>query len=111
MDKLMSAAKQAVNGSLKVRKGENFLIVTDRQKMRIAEALAYWGRKRGAEVTTYLMTETLRPITGPTEIFRREGGREAVPRVYGRARWQGRPYLHDAGYNGQHDGEAREYRL
>jgi flagellar hook assembly protein FlgD len=37
--------------------------------MRIAEALAYWGRKRGAEVTTYLMTETLRPITGPTEIF------------------------------------------
>jgi len=70
MDKLMSAAKQAVTGSLKVKKGENFLIVTDRQKMRIAEALAYWGKKSGAEVTTYLMTETLRPITGPTEIFK-----------------------------------------
>ena len=70
MDKLMSAAKQAVTGSLKVKKGENFLIVTDRQKMRIAEALAHWGKKRGAEVTTYLMTETLRPITGPTEIFK-----------------------------------------
>ena len=47
MDKLMSAAKQAVTGSLKVKKGENFLIVTDRQKMRIAEALAYWGKERG----------------------------------------------------------------
>jgi leucyl aminopeptidase (aminopeptidase T) len=70
MDKLMSAAKQAVTGSLKVKKGENFLIVTDRQKMRIAEALAHWGRMRGAEVTTYLMTETLRPITGPTGIFK-----------------------------------------
>ena len=70
MDKLMSAAKQAVTGSLKVKKGENFLIVTDLQKMKIAEALAYWGKKRGAEVTTYMMTETLRPITAPTEIFK-----------------------------------------
>jgi leucyl aminopeptidase (aminopeptidase T) len=70
MNRLMSAAKQAVTGSLKVKKGENFLIVTDRQKMRIAEALAHWGKVRGAEVTTYLMTETLRPITGPTEIFK-----------------------------------------
>jgi len=70
MNKLMSAAKQAVTGSLKVKKGENFLIVTDRQKMKIAEALAYWGRQRGAEVTTFLMTETLRPITGPTGIFK-----------------------------------------
>ena len=70
MDRLMSAAKQAVTGSLKVRKGENFLIVTDRQKMKIAEALAYWGKRRGAQVTTYLMTETLRPITEPTEIFK-----------------------------------------
>lgn len=70
MDKLMKAAKQAVTGSLKVKKGEHFLIVTDRQKMKIAEALAHWGKERGAEVTTYLMTETLRPITGPTEIFK-----------------------------------------
>lgn len=70
MDKLMKAARQAVTGSLKVKKGEHFLIVTDRQKMKIAEALAYWGKERGAEVTTYLMTETLRPITGPTEIFK-----------------------------------------
>jgi leucyl aminopeptidase (aminopeptidase T) len=37
--------------------------------MRIAEALAFWAKKAGAEVTTYLMTETLRPITGPTSLF------------------------------------------
>lgn len=70
MNRLMSAAKQAVAGSLKVKKGERFLIVTDRQKMKVAEALAFWGKECGAEVTTYLMTETLRPITAPTGIFK-----------------------------------------
>jgi len=38
--------------------------------MNIAEALAYWAKEKKAEVTTYLMTETLRPITGPTEMFK-----------------------------------------
>jgi len=70
MDKLYSAARNAVQKSLKIKKGEQLLLVTDRQKMRIAEALAYWAKKSGADVTTYLMTETLRPITGPTELFR-----------------------------------------
>jgi leucyl aminopeptidase (aminopeptidase T) len=45
------------------------LLVTDRQKMRIAEALAFWAKRAGAEVTTYLMTETLRPINAPTSLF------------------------------------------
>ncbi|MBN2070234.1 MAG: aminopeptidase [Candidatus Krumholzibacteriota bacterium] len=70
MDKLTSAAKKAVYDAMKVRKGENLLLITDRQKMKIAEALAFWGKKKGAEVTTYLMTETLRPITEPTAIFK-----------------------------------------
>ena len=38
--------------------------------MKIAEALAYWAKKSGAEVTTYLMTETVRPIDAPTSIFK-----------------------------------------
>jgi leucyl aminopeptidase (aminopeptidase T) len=70
MDKLMSAAKRAIVQSLRVKKGEKLLLVTDRQKMPIAEALAYWAKKSGAEVTTYLMTETLRPIDAPTSIFK-----------------------------------------
>lgn len=70
MEKLYEAAEKAICQSLKVKKGENFLLVTDKQKMDIAEALAYWAKKRGAETTTYLMTETLRPITGPTEMFK-----------------------------------------
>jgi leucyl aminopeptidase (aminopeptidase T) len=70
MDRLSSAAKRAIVQSLKVRKGEKLLLVTDRQKMRIAEALAFWAAKQGAEVTTYLMTETVRPITAPTDIFK-----------------------------------------
>ena len=69
MDKLLSAGKNAILSALKVRKGERVLLVTDKQKMPIAEALAYWCKKTGAETTTYLMTETLRPITGPTKLF------------------------------------------
>ena len=70
MDKLYRAARNAIEKSLKIKRKEQLLLVTDRQKMKIAEALAYWAKKRGADVTTYLMTETLRPITAPTEIFK-----------------------------------------
>ena len=69
MDKLYSAAKRAVQNSLKIKKGEKYLLITDRQKMRIAEALAYWAAQARADVTTYLMTETLRPITAPSALF------------------------------------------
>jgi aminopeptidase len=44
--------------------------VTDTPKLEIAEALAHYAREAGAETTTYLMTETLRPITEPTRLFR-----------------------------------------
>lgn len=67
--KLLSASEKAIKNALKLKEGENFLLVTDKQKMEIAEALAYWAKEVGAEVTTYLMTETLRPITKPTKLF------------------------------------------
>jgi leucyl aminopeptidase (aminopeptidase T) len=69
-DKLHSAAEKAVNRSLRLGKGESFLLVTDEPKLEIAEALAFFAKKAGAETTTYLMTETLRPITEPTRLFR-----------------------------------------
>jgi leucyl aminopeptidase (aminopeptidase T) len=69
-NKLDAAAGRAVNQALRLKPGEKFLLVTDKAKMEIAEALAYWAQKAGAEVTTYLMTETLRPITEPTRQFR-----------------------------------------
>jgi len=69
-DRLYAAADRAVNHALRLRKGEKYLLVTDTQKLDIAEALAFHARKAGAEVTTYLMTETLRPITGPTRQFK-----------------------------------------
>ena len=93
--KLYQAAERAVNQSLKVRAGESFLLVTDKQKLEIAEAMAYWAKRAGAETTTYLMTETLRPITEPTRLFkelvetgqglrlhaRRPDRRKALPRA------------------------------
>jgi leucyl aminopeptidase (aminopeptidase T) len=69
MTQLLKAGEKAVKQSLRLRKGENFLLVTDKEKMEIAEAFAYWAKELGAETTTYLITETLRPITQPTRLF------------------------------------------
>ncbi len=69
MSGLLQAAEKAVKHALKLKQGEAFLLVTDRDKLEIAEALAHWAKEAGAETTTYLMTETLRPITGPTAQF------------------------------------------
>jgi aminopeptidase len=80
-NKLYSAADRAINQALRLRPGEKFLLVTDRQKMEIAEALAYYAKQAGAETTTYLMTETLRPITEPTRQFK-ELIRSASATVY-----------------------------
>ena len=80
-NRLYSAADRAVNQALRLRAGEKFLLVTDKQKMEIAEALAFYAKKAGAETTTYLMTETLRPITGPTRQFK-ELIRTATATVY-----------------------------
>lgn len=70
MDELNQAAEKAVVQALALERGEQFLLISDKQKMEIAEALAHWAKKVGAETTTYLMTETLRPITEPTTLFR-----------------------------------------
>jgi leucyl aminopeptidase (aminopeptidase T) len=78
MIRLYQAAGRAVNQSLKVRAGESFLLVTDKQKLEIAEAMAYWAKQAGAETTTYLMTETLRPITEPTRLFKELAKRAKV---------------------------------
>jgi leucyl aminopeptidase (aminopeptidase T) len=69
-NKLYAAADRAVNQALRLKPGEPYLLVTDTPKLEIAEALAFHAKKAGAEVTTYLMTETLRPITEPTRQFR-----------------------------------------
>jgi leucyl aminopeptidase (aminopeptidase T) len=71
MNGLMQAAEKAVKQSLVLKKNESFLLVTDSHKLEIAEALALWAEESGAETTTYLMTETLRPITAPTALFER----------------------------------------
>jgi leucyl aminopeptidase (aminopeptidase T) len=69
MNRLYRAAERTVIQSLKLKKGESFLLVTDTPKLEIAEAIAFFARRAGAETTTYLMTETLRPIDAPTKLF------------------------------------------
>jgi leucyl aminopeptidase (aminopeptidase T) len=70
MDKLLRAAGRTVRQALKVRPRESVLLVTDEPKLEIAKALAFWIRRAGAETTTYLMTEELRPVTEPTRLLR-----------------------------------------
>ncbi len=69
MNDMFHAAEKAIKQSLGLKQGEQFLLVTDKEKLEIAEALAYWAKEIGAETTTYLMTETLRPIKRPTTLF------------------------------------------
>ena len=71
MNELLEAAEKAIKMSLSLNPGEQFLLVTDKQKLEIAEALAYWAKDAEADTTTYLMTETLRPISAPTELFKK----------------------------------------
>jgi len=92
MNKLYQAADKAVNQSLKIRKEDRFLLVTDEPKLEIADALAYWARKTGAEVTTYLMTETLRPITAATSLFQEMAKRASVIAYVLDARFQEKPF-------------------
>jgi leucyl aminopeptidase (aminopeptidase T) len=68
--KLYAAAERAVTQALRIKPREKYLLVTDTAKLEIAEALAHYAKQAGAETTTYLMTETLRPITEPTRQFK-----------------------------------------
>ena len=90
--KLDSAAARAITQSLKLKRGENFLLVTDKQKMEIAEALARWAKKAGAETTTYLMTETLRPIEAPTRLFKEMASRAQAVAYLLESRIQEKPF-------------------
>lgn len=82
MNELSLAAEKAVKQCLRLREGENFLLVTDTEKMEIAEALAYWAKEVGAETTTYLIRESLRPITEPSSLFKEMAERaEAIAYV------------------------------
>ncbi len=47
---MKDGAATAVNTCLKVRKGENFLVITDPERMKIGEALFRAGEDAGAEV-------------------------------------------------------------
>ncbi len=70
MNKLYQAAEKIIKYSLRLRPRDRFLLVTDTQKLAIAEALAYWARQVGTETTTYLLSESLRPITSPTHLYK-----------------------------------------
>ena len=92
MDKLRKAAERAVRQSLRLRPGERFLLVTDTAKLEIAEALAFWAKRAGAETTTYLMTETLRPIVEPPRLLREAAERATAIAYVLEARAEEKPF-------------------
>src|SRR5512136_528093 len=95
MNKLYEAAEKAVRQSLRLRRGERFLLVTDTAKLEIAEALAYWAKRAGAETTTFLMAESLRPITEPTRLLRQAAERATAIAYVLDARVEEKPFRGD----------------
>jgi len=91
-NKLYAAADRAVNQALRLKPGEKYLLVTDLPKLEIAEALAFHAKRAGAEVTTYFMTETLRPITEPTRQFRELIGGAAATTYLLEGRFPEKPF-------------------
>jgi ubiquinone/menaquinone biosynthesis C-methylase UbiE len=63
MDKLMSAAKRAIVQSLKVKKGERLLPVTDRQKMKAEETKSFEEVVAGLPVEFALAEKRLKGIS------------------------------------------------
>jgi len=63
------AAKQAIQGSLRVRQGEEVLVVVDRDALPFGEAVAYWCKTAGASVNTFYMADAARPYSKPTKAF------------------------------------------
>jgi len=92
MNALYQAADKAINQALKIRSSDKFLLITDEPKLEIADALAYWAGRAGAEVTTYLMTETLRPITAATSLFQEMIKRATVIAYVLDGRFQEKPF-------------------
>jgi leucyl aminopeptidase (aminopeptidase T) len=81
MNKLDRAARKAITQCLKLKPTDSFLLVTDKAKLEIAEALAAWARRSRAETTVYLLAEALRPVVEPTGLFR-EMARRATAMAY-----------------------------
>jgi leucyl aminopeptidase (aminopeptidase T) len=71
MNRLESASMKLVKESLKVKKGENVLLVTDEPKLPIARHVARFINQAKGEVTTYLMTESIRPIKTTTKLLKK----------------------------------------
>ncbi len=69
MNRLESACRKLVRSSLRVKRGENVLLVTDETRLPIARQVARFIQEARGEATTYLMTETLRPITKCTKLL------------------------------------------
>ena len=70
IDRLHRAARRVIQQSLIVRRNESVLLVTDEAKLDISRALADWIHRTGAETTTYLLPECIRPVKRPTRLVR-----------------------------------------
>jgi aminopeptidase len=75
MDPIEFGAKQAVVNCLKVKDGENVVVVTDRQTEKLADALVEQAKGVGASVTKFVMenfgtrsVDGKKPLEFPSEI-------------------------------------------
>lgn len=67
---MFEAIHVAVKNCFNVKPGESVLVVTEKEKLSIAEGFADAIKREGGEVDTYVLNEALRPVAEPTKGFR-----------------------------------------
>jgi leucyl aminopeptidase (aminopeptidase T) len=60
---MIEGARNALEVVLSTKQDEPMLIITDEQKLKIAEAFQHGGEALGAKVRTYVLPESSRPLT------------------------------------------------
>lgn len=63
MNELTAGAKAIVNTCMKVKKGEEVLIITDEERLEISKAVAGAAKEKKANVTQIVLTNEIRPVT------------------------------------------------
>jgi hypothetical protein len=76
MGSMEEGVKQAIENCLKVKKGENVVVITDRETLGIGSALREAAQKSTRKPAQFFVMEDFgtRPIQFPQEIKRLDGG-------------------------------------
>jgi len=68
MNQLTAGAKTIVNTCMRIKKGEEVLIITDEERHDITKAVSEVAKKKGAKVTQIVLYDEIRPVTAVNKV-------------------------------------------